>query len=85
MRKVHKYFMKKYAEATRSIFYYQLNRLKELDKYKEIKEKIIAIYHENKGRYGYRRITLELINVSSISHNPKVVSSSLIPATKEIY
>lgn len=32
------------------------------DKYNEIKEQIIAIYHENKGRYGYRRITAELHN-----------------------
>ena len=36
--------------------------MKEPDKYKEIKEEITAIYHENKGRYGYRRITLELHN-----------------------
>ena len=50
----------KYAEVTISTFYYKLNRMKEPDKYKEIKEEIIAIYHENKGRYGYRRITLEL-------------------------
>ena len=26
------------------------------------KEEITAIYHGNKGRYGYRRITLELRN-----------------------
>lgn len=52
----------KYAEVKRSTFYYHLNRMKEPDKYKEIKEEIIAIYHENKGRYGYRRITLELHN-----------------------
>ena len=52
----------KYAEVTRSTFYYHLNRLKEPDKYKEIKEEITAIYHENKGRYGYRRMTLELHN-----------------------
>ena len=54
--------MLKYAKVTRSTFYYQLNKLKEPDKYKEIKEEITAIYHENKGRYGYRRITLELHN-----------------------
>ena len=52
----------KYAEVTRSTFYYQLNRLKEPDKYKEVKEEITAIYHENKGRYGYRRMTMELHN-----------------------
>ena len=54
--------MLKYAEVTRSTFYYQLNILKQPDKYKEIKEEITAIYHENKGRYGYRRITLEVHN-----------------------
>ena len=32
------------------------------DKYAEIKEQIKAIYHENQGRYGYRRITDELHN-----------------------
>ena len=30
------------------------------DKYENAKEEITAIYHENKGRYGYRRITMEL-------------------------
>ena len=32
------------------------------DKYEDVKAEIIAIYHENKGRYGYRRITMELHN-----------------------
>ena len=32
------------------------------DKYKEVKAGITAIYHENKGRYGYRRITTEVHN-----------------------
>ena len=30
------------------------------DKYAGAKEEIAAIYHENKGRYGYRRITMVL-------------------------
>ena len=30
------------------------------DKYKAVKAEITTIYHENKGRYGYRRITAEL-------------------------
>ena len=30
------------------------------DKYKAAKAEITAIYHENKGGYGYRRITAEL-------------------------
>ena len=32
------------------------------DKYAAVKENITAIYHENQGRYGYRRITMELHN-----------------------
>ena len=32
------------------------------DKYEDAKAEILAIYHENKGRYGYRRITMELRN-----------------------
>lgn len=50
----------KYAEVSRSVFYYQLQAMKKEDKYKEVKEEITAIYHKNKGRYGYRRITIEL-------------------------
>ena len=32
------------------------------DKHEVAKEEITAIYHENSGRYGYRRITAELRN-----------------------
>ena len=46
----------------RSTFYYYLKKSKAPDKYTKIKEEISAIYHENQGRYGYRRITLELHN-----------------------
>lgn len=34
--------------------------MRRADKYAPIKEEIRAIYHENHGRYGYRRITMEL-------------------------
>ena len=46
----------------RSTYYYHLKQLNKEDKYKKIKEVIQLIYHENKGRYGYRRITMELHN-----------------------
>ena len=36
--------------------------MKRVDKYESEKQEITAIYHENKGRYGYRRITAELRN-----------------------
>ncbi|SHJ67054.1 HTH-like domain-containing protein [[Clostridium] lactatifermentans DSM 14214] len=47
---------------TMATFYYHLKRMENLDKYQEVKEEIKTIYHENKGRYGYRRITAELHN-----------------------
>lgn len=36
--------------------------MKKPDKYNEVKKIILEIFHENKGRYGYRRITMELRN-----------------------
>lgn len=50
------------AGIARSTYYYYLKRLKMPDKYQRVKENIHAIFHENRGRYGYRRITLELKN-----------------------
>ena len=46
----------------RSTFYYHLRNGRKKDKYKEEKDMIYAIFHKHKGRYGYRRITLELRN-----------------------
>jgi putative transposase len=46
----------------KATYYYYVNRRTMPDKYSEIKEQITAIYGENRGRFGYRRITLELRN-----------------------
>lgn len=43
------------------------------DKYEKIKEEIKVIYEENQGRYGYRRITMELKN-RGYAINHKTVS-----------
>lgn len=45
----------------RSSYYYH-HKKNHLDKYRVEKELIGQIYHCHKGRYGYRRITLELRN-----------------------
>ena len=50
------------AQLPRSTFYYHKKRQNKEDKYAQAKAEITAIYHENKGRYGYRRITDELHN-----------------------
>ena len=46
----------------RSTFYFYLKKMKQPDKYLELKDVITQIFRENKGRYGYRRITIELHN-----------------------
>lgn len=48
------------AQLPRATFYYHLKRMNRADKYEASKAEIAAIYHENKGRYGYRRITTAL-------------------------
>lgn len=57
------------AQIPRSTYYYHTKQQIKPDKYSEAKEQITAIYHDNKGRYGYRRITDELhIRGYAINH-----------------
>ena len=56
----------------RSTFYYYLKHGKKKDKYKEIKDMIYTIFHKHKGRYGYRRITLELRNEGCLINHKTV-------------
>ena len=48
------------AQLPRATFCYHLKQMQKADKYASVKEEITAIYHENRGRYGYRRVTAEL-------------------------
>lgn len=43
------------AQLPRSTYYYHTKRLARPDKYRKAKESIDTNYHENKGRYGYRK------------------------------
>ena len=52
----------KASGVARATYYYHAKRANEPDKYSRIKEEISRIYHENRGRYGYRRITMALRN-----------------------
>ncbi|MED1613445.1 IS3 family transposase [Bacillus paranthracis] len=52
----------KIAGIARSTYYYWVKQMNREDKYKDIKENIKQIFDEHQGRYGYRRITLELRN-----------------------
>ena len=60
------------AQLPRATFYYHLKQEHKADKYAQAKAEIVTIYHENKGRYGYRRITDELHN-RGITLNHKTV------------
>ena len=44
----------------RSTFYYHIKASRMPDKHADTKARIAGIYHEHRGRYGYRRITAEL-------------------------
>lgn len=57
----------------RSTYYYYLKQLNKGDKYAEIKKQIAIIYHENKGRYGYRRIAMELNNREFVINHKTVL------------
>jgi len=61
-----------FVKMPRSTFYYHLKKMKQPDKYAQTKVKITEIYQTHKGRYGYRRITLEL-RKSGIIINHKTV------------
>ena len=60
------------ARLARSTYYYQLKQLDGLDKDKELKTEIQAIYNDHKGNYGYRRVTLELRNRGFTVNHKKV-------------
>ena len=50
----------KAAGLARSTFYYQLKVMDAVDRHKDLKARIKTVYERHKGRYGYRRITLEI-------------------------
>jgi len=74
----------KLAEMSRSKFYYWLKKLKREDKYKVEKEEILSIFHENKGRYGYRRITLEMKNRGYVINHKTVLKLMRLMGLKSI-
>ena len=65
--------MLKQMKMARSTFYYNLAQSRKPDKWAGVKWKIFSIYHKNKGRYGYRRITQALLDNYEIIVNHKTV------------
>lgn len=68
-----KFPLKELLELTglaRSTFYYQQHALAAADKYADQKRAIQDIFHEHKGRYGYRRVTAALSRLGKpLGHN----------------
>ena len=62
----------KIAGISKSVYYYYINKKDIDEKNKDIIEKIKEIYYANKGRYGYRRVTLELKNQGLNVNHKKV-------------
>lgn len=62
----------KIADIPRSTYYYWVKQMNRPDKYSEVKEVIQQIFDEHQGRYGYRRITLELRNRSYVFNHKTV-------------
>ncbi len=63
--------MLKLSGIARSTFYYYL-KSKYTDKYKDVKTDILDIFHQNRGRYGYRRI-LSVLKQKGYAINHKTV------------
>ena len=61
----------KISGVKRSTYYYVYSHLDE-DNDAELKQLISDIFNENKGRYGYRRIDLELRNRDHIVNHKRV-------------
>ena len=62
----------KTIKLARSTYYYHLKQLDKPDKDQKLKAEIQAIFTEQKGNYGYRRIHLELRNRGYLVNHKRV-------------
>ena len=58
--------------ASRSTFYYHVRRLAAPDLYQSARAIVLKIYHQHKGRYGYRRIRLACRNAGVLLNGKTV-------------
>ena len=78
--------MLEYFGISRSTYYARLASIKKGDKYAEEREAIRTLVTINKGRYGYRRITIALhklgihVNVNIRMYNFDDVQCTVIPS-----
>ena len=61
------------AKMAKSVFYYHRCQFDVKDKYGDLKQRITELYHQHKGRYGYRRVTAALKQLDC-HHNHKLIA-----------
>lgn len=61
------------VKMARSSYYYHVKTKSRMQKHYATEEEIKAIYNRHQGRYGYRRITLELRNLGHIVNHKTVL------------
>lgn len=61
----------KLSGIVRSTYYYYLKQ-KDVDKYADLKQEIVEVFNQHKGRYGYRRI-LAILTSKGYTINHKTV------------
>lgn len=72
------------TDMARSSYYYHEKRSELTDKYDSIKEVIMQVYHHHKGRYGYRRITLDLRNKGIVINHKTVLRLMKVLGLKSV-
>ncbi|HHQ6559491.1 TPA: IS3 family transposase [Serratia fonticola] len=60
------------GKLPRSTYYYCCKSHQAPDKYGEIKQQIMAVFNEHKGRYGYRRVTSALRKMGAMLNHKTV-------------
>lgn len=79
----------KAAGLPRSTYYYQAKRICAPDRYQQVNKLILKLYHQHKGRYGYRRLRLAcrndggLLNGKTIRKQMKLLGISSIIRIKK--
>jgi transposase InsO family protein len=72
------------TDMARSSYYYHEKRSELTDKYDCVKELITQVFHHHKGRYGYRRITLDLQNKGIVINHKTVLRLMKVMGLKSI-
>lgn len=72
------------TDMARSSYYYHEKRSDSTDKYDSVKEVIKQVYHHHKGRYGYRRVTLDLRNKGIVINHKTVLRLMKVLGLKSV-